>query len=201
MTFNPLLTAGLELALNHILYRDRSLKAARQRLAGRSLALELAGFSRPVTLLFSEQQLDVISTREYQADCTVRTRISTLKKLRDRQQLTALIRSGELDVAGDLQVVQHFSALIDMAELEPAEYLAPWLGDVVAHGVSQGLKTAGTALARDLSRRQRYFSAALTEEWRLAPGRLEAAWFAEEVDAVTHALAGLQVRLSKLEAE
>lgn len=35
------------------------------------------------------------------------TRLSVLPKLRNRQQLTALIRSGDLEVQGDLQVVQN----------------------------------------------------------------------------------------------
>jgi ubiquinone biosynthesis protein UbiJ len=51
--------------------------------------------------------------------------MSVLPKLRDRQQLTALIRSGELEVEGDIQVVQNFVALTDLAEFDPAELLAP----------------------------------------------------------------------------
>ena len=51
--------------------------------------------------------------------------MSVLPKLRDRQQMTALIRSGELEVEGDIQVVQNFVALSDQAEFDPAELLAP----------------------------------------------------------------------------
>lgn len=125
MTLTPLLTASLETALNHLLYRDRGLKAARQRLNGRSLAMVLAELKQPIILIFSEQQVDVIGEWSDTPDCTVKTRLATLSKLRDRQQLTSLIRSGELEVEGDLQVVQQFSALLDLAELDPAEYLAP----------------------------------------------------------------------------
>ncbi|PIJ50804.1 hypothetical protein BL250_09780 [Erwinia sp. OLTSP20] len=201
MTIMPLLTAGLETALNYVLYRDRGLKAARQRLTGRSLALALHGFSHPLILLFSEQQVDVISAWQDQADCTVRTHLSTLSRLRDRQQLATLIRHGELEVEGDLQVVQQFAALIDLAEPDPAEYLAPWLGDVVAHGVGTMLKKQLGFIQRDAVRKQRYLSEAITEEWRLAPGALEAAWFAEEVEALGRSLTDLDSRLDKLEAK
>ena len=71
---------------------------------------------------------------EGEADCTVITYASVLPKLRDRQQLTTLIRSGELEVQGDIQVVQNFVALADLAELDPAELLAPYTGDIVAEG-------------------------------------------------------------------
>nr|WP_314426641.1 SCP2 domain-containing protein [uncultured Erwinia sp.] len=201
MTLTPLLTASLETALNQILYRDRGLKAARQRLSGKSLAIVLAELKQPVTFIFSDRQVDVIGDWADKPDCTVKTRLSTLPKLRDRQQLTALIRSGELEVEGDLQLVQQFSALMDLAELDPAEYLAPWIGDIAAQGISQFARRGFQAVRRDVQRKQSYLAQTLTEEWRVAPGGLELAWFAEEVDALSASLEALEARLSKREAK
>lgn len=201
MTLTPLLTAGLETALNQILYRDRGLKAARQRLNGRSLAIELAELKQPLIFIFSDQQVDVLGDWCDTPDCKVKTRLATLRKLRDRQQLTSLIRSGELEVEGDLQVVQQFSALIDLAELEPAEYLAPWIGDIAAQGISQAARRGLQLVRGNLDRKQSYLGQALTEEWRLAPGGLELAWFAEEVDAAARELAALETRLKQLEGK
>lgn len=201
MILTPLLTAGLETALNHILYRDRSMKAARQRLSGKVLSLSLQEFSQPITLVFSEQQLDVLGEWQGNSDCTVKTSLRTLPELRDRQQLTRLLRSGALDVEGDLQVVQNFSALLDMAELDPAEYLAPWVGDIVAQGMSQSARRAFAFFRTDLQRKQVYLAETLTEEWRVTPGALELAWFAEEVDAMTRSLDALSARIAQLEAK
>lgn len=201
MTLTPLLTASLETALNQILYRDRGLKAARQRLSGKSLAIVLAELKQPVTFIFSDRQVDVIGDWADKPDCTVKTRLSTLPKLRDRQQLTALIRSGELEVEGDLQLVQQFSALMDLAELDPAEYLAPWIGDIAAQGISQFARRGFQAVRRDVQRKQSYLAQTLTEEWRVAPGGLELAWFSEEVDALSASLEALEARLSKREAK
>lgn len=201
MTFTPLLTASLESALNQILYRDRSLKAARQRLSGKSLAIELAEMKHAVTFVFSDRQVDVIGDWADRPDCTVKTRFATLPKLRDRQQLTSLIRSGELEVEGDLQVVQQFSALLDLAELDPAEYLAPWIGDIAAQGISQLARRGFQAIRRDVKRKQSYLAQTLTEEWRVAPGALELAWFAEEVDALSASLEALEARLNQQEAK
>jgi len=201
MSLTPLLTAGLETALNQILYRDRGLKAARQRLNGKSLAIELIELKQPITFIFSEKQLDVLGEWNDTPDCLVKTRLATLSKLRDRQQLTRLIRNGELDVDGDLQVVQHFSALIDLAELDPAEYLAPWTGDIAAQSISLFVRRGVQLFSNDLKRKQGYLSQALTEEWRLAPTGLELAWFSEEVDAVAHAFSTLDARLSALEGK
>jgi ubiquinone biosynthesis protein UbiJ len=68
--------------------------------------------------------------------------MSVLPKLRNRQQLTALIRSGDLEVQGDIQVVQNFVALCDLAEFDPAELLAPYTGDIVAEGIRKSFMAA-----------------------------------------------------------
>ncbi|HHG8921067.1 TPA: SCP2 domain-containing protein [Klebsiella oxytoca] len=201
MPFKPLVTAGLETVLNTFLWRDRALKPARQRLLGKVLRVELQELSEPVVLVFSERQVDVLGAWEGEADCTVRTRLSVLPQLRNRQQLTALIRSGDLEVQGDLQVVQNTVTLCDLAEFDPAELLAPYTGDVVAEGFSKVFRGGARILLRGAQRQQRYVAEAITEEWRLAPGPLELAWFAEETTAVERALAALEKRLETLEGK
>lgn len=201
MPFQPLVTAGIESVLNTFLWRERALKPARQRLLGKVLRVELKEFSAPLVLAFSEQQIDVLGAWEGEADCTVSTRIGVLPRLRNRQQLTALIKSGELEVEGDLQVVQSFVALADLAEFDPAELLAPYTGDIAAEGVRKVLRGGAKFLQRGLQRQQRYVSEVITEEWRMAPGSLEIAWFAEECAAVARATDALTKRLEKLEGK
>ena len=201
MPLKPLVTAGVENLLNTFLYRSPALKSARTRLQSKVLRVDLKGFSTPLVLVFSERQVDVLGAWEGEADCTVITHASVLPKLRDRQQLTTLIRSGELEVQGDIQVVQNFVALADLAEFDPAELLAPYTGDIVAEGVSKVLRGGAKFLRHKLQRQQRYVAEAITEEWRMAPGSLEVAWFAEETAAVERAVESLAKRLEKLEAK
>ena len=201
MPIKPLVTAGIENVLNAFLYRAPALKTARQRLNGKVLRRAVKEFSAPLVLVFSERQLDVLGEWEGEADCSVITHMSVLPKLRDRQQMTALIRSGELEVEGDIQVVQNFVALSDQAEFDPAELLAPYIGDIAAEGISKTLRTGSTFLRKGLLRQQRYAAEVLTEEWRMAPGPLEVAWFAEETAAVERAVDALTKRLEKLEGK
>ncbi|HHJ2686189.1 TPA: ubiquinone biosynthesis protein UbiJ, partial [Escherichia coli] len=140
MPFKPLVTAGIESLLNTFLYRSPALKTARSRLLGKVLRVEVKGFSTSLILVFSERQVDVLGEWAGDADCTVIAYASVLPKLRDRQQLTALIRSGELEVQGDIQVVQNFVALADLAEFDPAELLAPYTGDIAAEGISKAMR-------------------------------------------------------------
>lgn len=201
MLFTPLLTAALETSLNSLLFRDRSMKAARQRLAGKVLRIELDELAAPLVLVFSELRVDVLGHSEISADCRLRSRIPTLLKLRDRQQLPALMRSGELVVEGDLQVVQQLVGLLDLAEWDPAEWLAPYVGDIAAQGITQALGKGTGLLKAGLQRRQQDVAEALTEEWRLAPSPLEVVWFNEEVDAVTRSAHALIARMDKLEGK
>nr|WP_226858892.1 SCP2 domain-containing protein [Enterobacter cloacae complex sp. P30BA] len=187
--------------MNAFLYRAPALKTARQRLNGKVLRIVLKEFSTPLVLVFSERQLDVLGEWEGEADCSVITHMSVLPKLRDRQQMTALIRSGELEVEGDIQVVQNFVALSDQAEFDPAELMAPYIGDIAAEGISKTLRTGSAFLLKGLLRQQRYAAEVLTEEWRMAPGPLEVAWFAEETAAVERAVDALTKRLEKLEGK
>ncbi|MEX2953346.1 SCP2 domain-containing protein [Serratia fonticola] len=201
MLLTPLLTGVLETSLNSLLFRDRSMKAARQRLAGKVLRIELQELSSPLVLLFSEQRVDVLGQSEDSADCTVQTRVPVLLKLRDRQQLSPLMRSGELIVEGDIQVVQQLVGLLDLAEWDPAEWLAPYVGDIAAQGVSQIVGKGLGLLKSGLQSQQRYVAETLTEEWRMAPGPLEVVWFNEEVDATVRSVDTLIARLDKLEGK
>ena len=102
---------------------------------------------------------------------------------------------------GDIQVVQNFVALTDLAEFDPAELLAPFIGDIAAEGIGKVLHGGASFARKSLQRQQRYAAEVLTEEWRMAPGPLEVAWFAEETAAVERAVDALTKRLEKLEGK
>ena len=196
----PMITALLEQGLNRTLWQDRGAKSTRQRLKGKVLTFVIRELSQPIVLHFSEQQIDVLSTITSDSDCTVSLSVQVLPKLQDRKNLTTLIKSGQVEVEGDLQVIQLFSTLIDLAEFDPAEYLAPWIGDLLAHSVTQTGKNITNFLQRTFIRRQSQVSDTLIEEWRVVPGALEQAWFCEEVQAVERQFTALEERLSKLES-
>lgn len=101
MPFKPLVcSAGVENVLNAFLYRAPALKAARQRLNGKVLRIVLKSSRRRLCWYSANASLTFWGGGEGEADCSVITHMSVLPKLRDRQQLTALIRSGELEVEG-----------------------------------------------------------------------------------------------------
>jgi Uncharacterized protein conserved in bacteria len=75
------------------------------------------------------------------------------------------------------------------------------VGDIAAQGISQAAQRALAQLRQQVTRRQDYLGQVLTEEWRVAPGALEQAWFCEEVEAMERALNAFEARLAQLEAK
>lgn len=63
-------------------------------------------------------------------NCTVRMSIVALLTLLKSQCLRQLIEQGDLELEGDLQLIQQLMILLNMSEFNVAALLAPWLGDV-----------------------------------------------------------------------
>lgn len=200
MLLMPLISATLEIVLDRLLYQDRAMSAAREPLKGKVLRFELDEWETTVTLVFGERQVDVLNAWDDAADCTVRTRLATLPVLRERQLLTQLIKQGFLDVKGDLQCLQQFATLLNMAEFDGAELLAPWIGDIAAESVSRTVAGRLTSPLQLLRTGQGQVTQAITDEWRLVPSVLEQAWFFGEVNEVTRAGENLAASLENLEA-
>lgn len=199
MLFTPLISAGIERLLNTVLYRDSALKLARQQVQGKVLCLSLQEFATPLVLVFAEQQVDVLNHWQDKANANVTTRLVVLMQLRDRGQLTRLIRNGDLDVQGDMQFVQQVVALLDLARGDLAYWLSCGLGDVGGETLSRCLYASAGWLKRAAADVQCHLAQVLTEEWRLAPGVQEVNGFADESVALAGESDRLSRRLDKLE--
>ncbi|EGY29003.1 hypothetical protein Rin_00010440 [Candidatus Regiella insecticola 5.15] len=192
-------TTMLELLLNKLLFRDQSMKAIRASLANRVLSIEIQELKTPLLLLFSPYHVDVLTHWEDAIDCTIKTGLSALTKLGDPQQLSSLIRDGQLIVEGNIQIAQQLVTLLDFAQWDPTEYLVPYIGDIAAETVAQMLGKSHHFLTTQWKQQQRYWAEAITEEWKIAPPPLEVAWFSKEVDAVSQKIDRLNARLKQLE--
>nr|WP_290606515.1 SCP2 sterol-binding domain-containing protein [Arsenophonus sp. ENCA] len=171
------------------------MKSARVRLVGKVLAIDLKELSQPLIFIFSEQRVDVVNQWPTPADCVIKTALVTLRHLKDKQQLSTLINDGRVVIEGDMQVVQHWSALLDATEWDPT----PYVGDVVAEGVNCWVKKGIVGINGLLKQQKKQFKNVLVEEWRMSPNTLEVLSFADKVEKVVADISALEQRLAKLE--
>ncbi|MFP3028836.1 MAG: SCP2 domain-containing protein [Arsenophonus sp.] len=199
----PLLDVGISFLLQHILnkffYQEVALKSARIRLIGKVLSIDFKELSQPLIFVFSKKRVDVVNNHHTPEDCIIKTTLVTLARLKEKQQLSELINDGTIIIVGDMQVVLHWCALLDAAEWDLAHYLAPYIGDFIAEGVSCWVKKGIIGINELLNQQKKYFKNALVEEWRISPNALEVLSFIDKIERVVADISGLELRLAKLE--
>ena len=77
--------------------------------------------------------------------------------------------------------------------------MAPYIGDIAAETISQSVQSGGYKAKRWIGQKQEYLAQAVTEEWRLAPGRLEVVHFGDETEILSQQVDSLAQRIEKLE--
>ncbi|EKO3438652.1 ubiquinone biosynthesis accessory factor UbiJ [Vibrio fluvialis] len=197
MPFEPLITAVIESSLNTLIKDDPELGRRLARLKGQVIQVHLKEINKTLTFIFS-QQIDVLANYEGEPDCYLSLNLSVLPELREQANITKLIKQDKLVLEGDIQLAQKFSQLMTDCKPDIEEWLSRVTGDVVAHTVVQGAKNVGALLSAQVSKHQNHLAQVLTEEWRVAPGPLEIAYFCDQVDDVKSQAARLESHLNQL---
>lgn len=197
MPFEPLITAVIESSLNTLIKDDPELGRRLARLKGQVIQVHLKEINKTLTFIFS-QQIDVLANYEGEPDCYLSLNLSVLPELREQANITKLIKQDKLVLEGDIQLAQKFSQLMTDCKPDIEEWLSRVTGDVVAHTVVQGAKNVGALLSAQVIKHQNHLAQVLTEEWRVAPGPLEIAYFCDQVDDVKSQAARLESRLNQL---
>ncbi|ADV87925.1 ubiquinone biosynthesis accessory factor UbiJ [Vibrio vulnificus] len=197
MPFEPLITAVIETSLNVLVKDNPDLEKRLLRLKGQVIQVHLQELNKTLTFIFS-QQIDVLANYEGQPDCYLSLKLAVLPELREQANITKLIKQDKLILEGDIQLAQKFAQLITDAKPDVEEWVSRVTGDVVAHSLAQGVKNVGGFVGRQAKKQQHHLAQVITEEWRLAPGPLEVAYFCDQVDDAKSDLARLEARLQKL---
>lgn len=195
MRSNLAVTTCVELVLNKVLFStgmsDHHIKSARYRLNGKVVCVEIKELSQPITIVFSCQQVDVLSNWAGDIHCTIKAPLNVFLKLRDRQKIPSLIRAHELDVDGDTDVLQQIVALGELVSWDIADCLSPYIGDVAAYGVSHHFHLTASFIQNLLNKQENNFKEVIKEEWLMLPNPLELSYlndrvaeFACDVDAI-----------------
>jgi ubiquinone biosynthesis protein UbiJ len=167
------------------------------RLKGRVIALHAQGPEWEFYLCPGPSGVTVLDAFDGKPDVRITARPAALLR-RAFGGADAAGPSG-VTVEGDADLLQRFSALVAKVGFDPAEWLAPWLGDGAAHRVGEGLRGLlgwGRASASTLALDTAEY---LREETRDLAHRADVERWTEAVDAARRRVEQLAARLGRLE--
>ncbi len=189
----------LQFFLNKIFYQESALKSARVRLINKILAINLKELQQPLIIIFSKKNINILTNCFIKVDCIIKTTLTTLIKIKDINQLSVLINSGEIVLIGDMQVIYYLSILINFAQWDPVYYLSFYVDDILAEGISRYIKYSINRINKLLSKIKYHFKDVLIEEWRLFPNKLEFLSFTNKLNNMINDIVKLEQNLVELE--
>lgn len=184
MPLNNLLCSLLETGVNQLHQLDSSATLKRKQLNGTIIGVSLQEINWPLFFIISDQQIDVLSKFEGSPDCFIRVSVGALAKLQDNHQLTTLIKTGQLEVEGDIQLVQQFAQLLTDMDIDWEEHLSKKVGDVIAHKFCYHAKQIHQGTFKQLEKVEKQTALYVTEEIKAAPSALEVAYFCEQINSL-----------------
>lgn len=140
LMLQQVLCEAIEKIINKALSMNAGSNSALDALDQKTLALKLDELGFILCLSVNEGTVLVTKLNE-RADCTIITSINTLKTLKQEQQLTQLIKQGQLDVEGDIKVAQHFASLAENLHIDWQTECAKYIGDVATYKLVQCAET------------------------------------------------------------
>lgn len=198
MPLDNLVCGLLETGVNKLHQLDDKAKQRRKVLDGTIVGVSLKEIDKPLYFVISQQQIDILSRYEGQADCFIRLNMMALIELQDNHQLTRLIKNGQLEVDGDIKVVQRFAQLLTEMEIDWEEHLSSKIGDLLAHKLVYHAKQCKRQLCKQGNKAQKQLAEIITEELKLAPGPLEVAYFCDQISDINKHAIELEKRLNLL---
>lgn len=197
MPLDNLVCALVETGVNKLHHLDSMAKQRRRALDGTIIGVALKELNKPLYFVISHQQIDLLSRYEGEPDCFIRLNVLALIDLQDNHQLTSLIKSGQLEVEGDVKIVQQFSQLLTEMQIDWEQHLSTKVGDILAHKMIYHAKQCKKMLAKQKAKIDKQLREVVTEELKLAPGPLEVAYFCDQVSAIEKQVAVLEKQLAR----
>jgi ubiquinone biosynthesis accessory factor UbiJ len=192
------LLAVLEQAINGYIRLDPEGAAGFEPLAGRIIAVEIKGFGTRVTIIPGAQRLQLFGAYEAEPDCLIRGTPFGLARMGMAERKESQLISGEVEIDGDTELAQTFSAAFARMDVDWEEQLARVIGDPFAHQVGNRVRHAERWGKRTTDSMAANLTEYLQEERRLVPTRYEVEAFLAQVDTLRDGVERIAARIERL---
>ena len=134
-------------------------------------------------------------------ECWVSISLFALDKLKQNNQMTKLIKSGKLDFAGDLGILQAVSKLFDKIDIDFEEVLSTYIGDAPAYQVNTSAKKIASSLYDQLKMLTQDIATTALDEKPIGVRPILVMNFNDEVNQIRADVDRLEARLANFEAK
>ncbi|GIU23946.1 SCP2 sterol-binding domain-containing protein [Shewanella schlegeliana] len=189
--------AAIEISLNKLISQTPEEYANLRSIHGKVLCIQLSQLSWPLYFLFAKEIL-VLSRYEGEVTTKVNADATTLYQLTEGANLTELIKQDKLSLEGDLNLLQTFSHYMQQVDVDFAEPLSRYIGDAPTHFIHQGIKQAKRDLTSVLYKTRSHIGQLTTEEYRLAPHKLEFIHLSDRIDDLSADVEATATRIDQL---
>lgn len=190
----------LQKVLDAYLAGDADAGQVLSELGSVTVAIEILDFERTFFLVFHDGVLQL--KQRVDDEASIQARVSaTLKDFASlclRQGVHG--RFSELTIRGDTTTVQKLWNTLSKINFNCETFLAPQVGDVVAHELGRGAQAGARFLRRSLRSLMETTTEYLQEEIQLAPKAFRVQRFIHQVDVLRDDVDRLQARIRQWEA-
>lgn len=199
MTPAPL-AAALEVALNRYLRLEPEAEAAVAQLAGKRIAVQLTplGWHLLIEMLGSGVRIGVDETEPAPDVTLVGSPVELLARGAEMARGEPFSAKG-LQVRGDAETLRRFAAALNLVGADVEEWLAPWLGDVLAHRAAGLMRSAFRWGRQTFNTLALNTTEYLQEETGDLPRRVDVEEWQDGVDLLRDAVDRFEARLQRLE--
>jgi ubiquinone biosynthesis protein UbiJ len=191
----------IEALINSYLRLDPESIARLSQLSGKTIALELRGFTQMIYMSPDAQGIHLKSVLDTVPDTTISgTPLALLQLVKSgSHHLTRL--SDDISVSGDLELAQEIQDIFQTIDIDWEEHLSRLIGDVAAHQMGNMARSTldyGRQLLRNFHQTGTEY---IQEEIRYLPPGEEVQDFVKSIDQTRDAVERLEARIQHLEGK
>jgi ubiquinone biosynthesis protein UbiJ len=196
--FLSLLSATIEQLLNRVIALDSQLARSLESTTRQQFSIEVTDLKLAFTMIFDGTKFIVLPGADKQSDCFVSADLNTLISLKKPENVTQLIRTGKLNLEGDLHIAQNYSKAFSQLDIDWAEHLSHYLGDGAAYTLINFLHNAKQRSEQQIGNSQSALTSLLQDELKVSIHPLEAQLFKQQCRHLQQEVTQLEQRISLL---
>lgn len=192
-----LIAALIEKAANRHLRADPDVAARLGAMHGKVIGVRLTAPAIELFFMPRRGGVSVAPDCEREPDTWVAGGAADLLRLGFADHAGLHGAGARAEISGDVALGQAFQQVFRDIEFDAEEYIAPYLGDALAHEVGRGARAAAAWLARAFDSLADSGGEYLREEAGAAPGEHELQDFIRRVDELRDAVERLEARMAR----